>query len=102
MRYLLCFALMFACAEHADAPIADSAAAAREDDGWSPCVGARPSGCGRCPEGQQAKFKGVPPNRQFGCFDRATGERMPGVPGFRTFAGRDGGVLRDDNGRAVK
>lgn len=88
MRALLFLALVGCSAPaEAPAPSADTAIEARrrDDDGWSPCVGARPAGCGRCPDGQKAMFRGVPPNREFGCFDGA-GNKTPSLPAARAFA----------------
>ena len=76
--------LLLACAT-AEAPTADTATEYRRraDDGWSPCVGARPSGCGRCPEGQNALWRRKSDGSiEVGCFDEATGEKV-GTPSIR-------------------
>ncbi len=94
-----------ACAPEAQssgAPPADSGDAyrRRDDAGWSPCVGARPAGCGRCPAGQNALWRRKADGSiEAACFDENTGEKV-GVPRLRIVGGGSGAPV-DDNGREV-
>lgn len=93
-----------ACAPEASvsgAPPADTGDAyrRRDDAGWSPCVGARPAGCGRCPAGQNALWRRKADGSiEAACFDESTGEKV-GTPRLRRVGGD--GVPVDDNGREV-
>lgn len=88
-----------------EAPAAVTSSA-RDDRGWSPCMGPRPAPCGECPQGQVPLWRYRNPtswwdwSREAACFDRVTGERK-GTPRSPWSRANDGNGTRDDNGRDV-